>query len=140
MTLRFWAHYAQVLPFDWPWSHFSPLELACSHCRALRIDPNTMNQLERVRVLYAAPIRVASFYRCEKHPIEAAKPAPGPHTRGAAIDPYPAAAYSPTLALAEMEDAFFAVGVLGRGKGLRDGVLHIHFDWDTTLGKRSWGY
>ena len=136
--MLYWPHHTLVPTKDWHWPHFQPSELACSHCLALRVEPNAMDQLERVRLLYDAPIRVASFYRCKKHPIEAAKSAPGPHTRGTAVDPYPANLIS--LEIARMEDAFFAVGVLGRGKGLRDGVLHLHFDWDTTLGKRSWGY
>ena len=138
MPPTFWPHFNQVDPNDWQWRHFGPHELACPHCLALRIDPFTLDQLEAARVLYGAPIRIASFYRCRKHPIEAAKLTPGPHTRGTAVDPYPT---NPTShEVARMEDAFFSIGVLGRGKGLRDGVLHLHFDWDTKLGKRSWGY
>ena len=133
-----WTHYNQVVPAEWRWRHFGPKELACSHCNALLVDVDAMDRLEAARVLYGARIRVVSFYRCKKHPIEAAKSAPGSHSRGTAVDPYPDSLHP--LEVANMEDAFFAVGVLGRGKGIRDGVLHLHFDWDTLLGKRSWGY
>ena len=138
MSPTSWPHFNQVDLNNWQWGHFEPHELACHHCLALRIDPYTLDRLEAARVLYDAPIRIASFYRCGKHPIEVVKAAPGPHTRGTAVDPY---LINPTpFEVARMEDAFFAVGVLGRGKGLRDGILHLHFDWDTKLGKRSWGY
>lgn len=136
MSVAKWEHWSEVNQEEWPWFHFSARELACTHCGKLVLDTNAMDRLQAVRLIYGRPIYVASAYRCPNHPIEAAKDQPGAHSRGAAFDPYPGNGGD----LAEMEDAFFQVGVLGRGKGLRDGSMHLHFDWDTTLGKRSWGY
>lgn len=133
----YWQHYNDVYEDEWEWPHFRPAEIACSHCGELLVQKRAMDQLEAVRLIYGRPIVIASGYRCPDHPIEAAKDEPGAHSRGTAFDPYPT---GPDADLAEMEDSFHATGVLGRGKGVKDGSLHLHFDWDEVLGKRSWGY
>lgn len=144
MNVHVYDSAAAVPPSEWWWRHFTAAELACRHCGRVLVVPEALDRLEATRVLYGRPIRIASGYRCPEHPIEAEKPeGPGPHSRGAAFDVYPMNGGD----LAEMEDAFFRVGVLGRGKGHMDGSLHLHFDWDAPewvgpggLGKRSWGY
>ncbi len=131
-----YASFRNVPAQDWRWRHFSPREIACTHCDALIVVPEALDRLEAARVLYGSPILLASAYRCPLHPIEVAKKGgPGSHSTGTAFDPYPT-----TGTLAAMLDAFYKVGVLGRGMGLKDGKMHIHFDWDETRGKRAWGY
>lgn len=129
------------------WPHFTPRELACPHCGALRVEPAALDRMEAVRQRYGAALPLASAYRCPAHPIEAAKIEAarargdaeydgGAHTRGAAFDPDVARIGD----LAALEDAFFAEAPLGRGKGQSGGVRHLHFDWDEALGRRSWFY
>ena len=135
---RRYTHWRDVPADDWKWPHFSAREIACPHCGAVLLVPEAMDKLEAVRLIYGKPIRLASAYRCPEHEIEAAKTdGPGSHSRGCAFDPYPVGVNGD---LAAMEDAFFKVGVLGRGKGNKRGTLHIHFDWDEVAGRRSWGY
>ncbi|MEE9499584.1 MAG: D-Ala-D-Ala carboxypeptidase family metallohydrolase [Nitrospinaceae bacterium] len=138
METQKYAHWEEVISTDWHWPHFSPQELACKHikddgtvCGELVVNPEALDKLEEVRTTYRRPIVIASAYRCKNH-----KSGSGPHGTGAAFDAYPAERGD----LAEMEDAFFFVGVLGRGKGKVDGKGHLHFDWDHTRGRRSWYY
>ena len=131
-------HWSEVPEDVWRWPHFEVWEIACSHCKAVRIVPDALDKLEAARLLYGRPISLVSAYRCKEHPIEAAKSTgPGSHETGTAFDPYPSGEGGD---LAEMEDAFFTVGVMGRGKGIKEGKMHIHFDFDAVRGKRSWGY
>ncbi len=129
-TLKY-NHWMDIQASEWHWSHFSPKELACSHCGGLVVNPYALDKLEEVRTVYGRPILIASAYRCSEHPDGS-----GPHGTGAAFDAYPANGGG----LAEMEDAFFFVGVLGRGKGKVNGKGHLHFDWDKIRGRRSWYY
>ena len=136
MTEKY-ASFRNVPEDEWHWRHFSPMEIACTHCDSIIVVPEALDRLEAVRVLYGKPIILASAYRCALHPEEVAKKTgPGSHTTGTAFDPYPAGRGD----LAAMLDAFYQVGVLGRGMGLRNGKMHIHFDWDKTRGSRAWGY
>lgn len=136
------AHYDQVPVAAWVWPNFTPKEMACPHCQALRLVPEAMNRLQAARWAFGAPIRVASAYRCPLHNAAvSASGREGSHTTGAAFDLYPQELNGTTLA--RMENALFAQGVLGRGKGLKDGRLHLHFDWDDRpppFGLRSWAY
>ncbi len=136
MDGKYYEHWSEISKDGWLWRYFSPKELACSHCGGLLVVPMALNKLEAVRLIYGRPIRIASAYRCPQHPIEIGRDG-SPHQTGTAFDAYPVGTSGN---LAEMEDAFFTVGVLGRGKGLLDGSLHIHFDWDESRGRRSWGY
>ena len=51
----------------WPWSHFSPAEVACKHCGELYLDPDSMDTLEDLRKAWGAPIVLNSAHRCVFH-------------------------------------------------------------------------
>lgn len=137
MALIHFTDYRQIPAGQWHWPNISPKEASCSHCGAVRVDTDAMYMVQAARILYGRPIVFACIYRCPLHPIEVAKPrGPGTHSRGVAFDPYPAKGGD----LTEMLLAFWQLKPLGRGFGLRDGRMHIHFDWDKTLGQRTWGY
>lgn len=61
-------------------------EFACKHCGAYGMDSGTLDRLQALRTEWGKPMHINSGYRCQKHPIEAAKPDPGGHAKGRAID------------------------------------------------------
>lgn len=124
---------------DWRWPNFTPEEIRCSHCSELVLDPEAMDKLQRAREEFRRPVRVASGYRCPLHPIEKAKPAPGPHTSGAAFDVYP---HDMTL----FNQWFQALAHQGLFRfGFSPGIftLHtgrFHVDWDRSRQPAVWYY
>ena len=116
--------------------HFSWAEVACQHCGATPAENvvasaqlvQLLRALEAIRAEIGKPLRVNSWYRCTRHPIEAAKKdGPGAHATGLATD----------LQVAG-EDAVVAVrtalGIIGdvAGIGIRQhgphGARIIHID------------
>lgn len=68
---------------------FEPMEFVCRcvECGGKdAIDLEFVKILDDIRSLYDRPMIVTSGYRCELHPIEKAKRAPGPHNTGRAAD------------------------------------------------------
>jgi len=63
--------------------YFTEDELKCSHCGKSNIDENFMKKVEVLREQLGFPFPVNSGYRCPEHPIEAKKPQPGYHEKGA---------------------------------------------------------
>lgn len=76
-------------PEDTP--HFKPEELAC-RCGLCRgkgnapMDGDFMEKLQRMRDIYAKPMKITSGYRCDNHPVEAKKTEGGAHNHGLAAD------------------------------------------------------
>lgn len=66
--------------------YFTEEELACQHCGVRNMDAHFMELMDDIRERAGFPFVVTSGYRCEDHPIEAKKSAPGAHTTGKAID------------------------------------------------------
>ena len=67
--------------------HFSLSELCCSHCGLLAWGEQELAWIEELRDVWGKPMVPNSAYRCPEHPIEAAKEAPGAHTRFALDQP-----------------------------------------------------
>jgi len=73
----------------WPndrWPNFCYGEMACHETGACKMDPQTMDRLQLLRAQYGHPLVITSGYRSPEHSIEAAKPTPGTHAMGRAID------------------------------------------------------
>ena len=47
--------------------HFSTHELECHHCNKLKINVNLIGLLEKIRILWGAPLLLNSVYRCPIH-------------------------------------------------------------------------
>lgn len=63
------------------------LKCRCKHCDGeLYIDEEFLDIINSIREFCGFPLPVVHGYRCPLHPIEAAKPAPGPHAQGRAVD------------------------------------------------------
>ena len=57
------VHWTEA-PEPWPWPNFSPRELACRHCGALRLDEDAVDRLQWVRGRLGRPMYINSAYRC----------------------------------------------------------------------------
>ena len=74
---------------NWPterWPNFAHRELACSETGECEMDPAFMDRLQLLRNHYGHALRITSGYRSPAHSIEVAKPAPGTHAKGRAVD------------------------------------------------------
>lgn len=121
------------------WPNFSKEELVCQ-CTGEE-NPNVqaftqlMDFIQEVRSTLGVPIKVSSAYRSPKHPIEAAKQAPGYHTH-AAID-----IKVPTHLCWEVVRLAVQAGAGGLGVKLHGNRRwrFIHIDFRKTS-KRVWSY
>lgn len=127
-----YPHWNLVPASDWTWPHFTPRELACPHCNAIIVEPDMLDRLEAARLIYGAPIVIASAYRCPVHNAAIGGAKDSAHPRGTAVDPK-----DPETGIARRKliAAFFAAGFEGFGMGAHK----LHFDVD-PLGFRAWHY
>lgn len=51
----------------WRWPSFSPHEIACRHCGAVRVDEAALGALQRLRDILGRPVILTSAYRCPAH-------------------------------------------------------------------------
>ena len=65
------------------WPNFSYDELACQHCGSMNLPKEFLIELQKLREAVDMPLTITSGYRCSEHPIEARKPTPGQHNKGA---------------------------------------------------------
>ena len=73
---------------DWPWSHFTPHEMACRGSGAIAVEPRFMDALETLRWHLGRPLIVTSGYRTPEHNalVSHTKARRGPHTLALAVD------------------------------------------------------
>ncbi len=75
----------------WSFKNFTPREMACKcgmcgESSGLEMNYSTMRRLQKLRDVCGFPFVVTSAYRCNAHPNEASKVAPGTHNLGHAVD------------------------------------------------------
>lgn len=108
-------------PGEWAhrWPHFSPAELACSHCGELPsdLDVELLDKLEILRKLQDQPLKVNSGHRCREHNL---------YVGGAAYSQHKALAVD--LALSghdplQLYKNAISLGFLGIGLG--DSFIHL---------------
>lgn len=109
---------------DWETiEHFRREEFCCrcGSCglgSADRMNPEVIEYLEVLRAQFGKPIKITSGYRCERHPVEAAKKKPGSHSRGVSIDVAVYGTDAFKLLEIVMADNFFdRIGVNQKGSG-----------------------
>lgn len=103
---------------DWTrYSNFKPAEFACSHCGENATQEELLEKLQALRNRYGKPMRITSGYRCKDHPIEAKKPAPGPHSTGLACDVGVEGADAHRLLGLALDAGFKGIGVQQKGTG-----------------------
>jgi zinc D-Ala-D-Ala carboxypeptidase len=103
---------------DWSrYSNFKADEFKCSHCGDNEIKEELLDKLQALRSRYGKPMRITSGYRCPRHPIEAAKSAPGPHSSGLACDVGVEGADAHKLLGLALDAGFKGIGVQQKGTG-----------------------
>jgi zinc D-Ala-D-Ala carboxypeptidase len=103
---------------DWSrYPNFKADEFKCSHCGDNEIKEELLDKLQALRSRYGKPMRITSGYRCPRHPIEAAKSAPGPHSSGLACDVGVEGADAHKLLGLALDAGFRGIGVQQKGTG-----------------------
>ena len=115
------------------WPNFSPAELSCTHCGKLLVDPFALDNLQKVRIMYARPLHIASAYRCEEHNAAVGGAPNSSHLRGRAFDPKRPKSGKE---LFELLAAIWQIEPFGFGMGANK----LHVDWDFERGHRVWMY
>ncbi|MGI9435361.1 MAG: D-Ala-D-Ala carboxypeptidase family metallohydrolase [Geminicoccaceae bacterium] len=141
MTL--FVHYNDVKGRDWPWSHFTPREMADRDTGELVLVPAFMDWLERVRMAFDKPVVVNSGYRTPLHQFEISGRRTGAHPDGMAVDVKVCGEDAELLERIAIDE-----GVLGRGVQQCGKVAHerryLHLDMWTKAPKgmrpRLWSY
>jgi zinc D-Ala-D-Ala carboxypeptidase len=119
----------------WRWdTYFSPLEMACKHCRKLLVNTDLMDKLCEVRVKYGKAMIIASGYRCPEYNVRVSTTGPnGPHTMGA-VDVSVRGSNAHELLTAAL-----ACGVRGIGVQQVGAARFLHLDMLTDPGHpRPW--
>jgi zinc D-Ala-D-Ala carboxypeptidase len=122
---------------DWSkYPNFSEEEFRCKHTGLCEMQPATMARIQRLRTLYGKPLRVTSGYRHSTHPVEAAKPAPGVHTQGRAVDLAVEGVDAFQVVRLALRLGFTGIGVQQKGPGR---FIHLD-DSPGPLRPRVWSY
>lgn len=87
------------------------------------MDHDFMQKLDQLREDMGFVFPITSGYRCEKHPIEARKKAPGAHTTGKAADIGVRGEEAYRLIEGAIELRFKGIGIAQKGEG-----RFIHID------------
>nr|AKH47648.1 hypothetical protein [uncultured marine virus] len=81
----FYEHHSLVRKIDWQWENFSPAEIACRHCGAIRISPDFLDRLQGMRN-DLGPIAISCCYRCPVHNARVGGAPGSMHLMGKAAD------------------------------------------------------
>lgn len=84
--LRSWLHYSDVETAEWPWTNFSPSELACRGTGRLMVDTALMDKLQELRTRLGVPLIVTSGYRSPQHNTKIGGAKDSQHMKGTAVD------------------------------------------------------
>jgi len=97
--------------------NFSEEEFKCSHSGECKMNKNFMRLLQDLRTEADFPFIITSGYRDKTHPIESAKPKPGEHTLGKAVDIAISGKNAILLIALAHKHGFVRVGVKQKGAG-----------------------
>lgn len=67
-------------------NYFKESEFACKHCGVSKMNPDTIEKLNKARELAGIPFIITSGYRCEAHNRAVGGKSEGAHTSGHAVD------------------------------------------------------
>lgn len=123
--------------------HFSEDELKCSHTGIVKMNPQFLDVLEKVRISFGKPMKISSAYRDPSHPTEARKGdrgVLGDHCRGVAVDVLVAGNEAIELMRIAIDCGIDRIGVSQKGSW---GSRFIHLglsDADAGKGSAIWSY
>jgi zinc D-Ala-D-Ala carboxypeptidase len=111
---------------------FSEAELRCKETGECDMSPAFMARLQALRTAFGAPLRINSGYRSPRHSVEAAKPEPGVHSLGRAVD---------IAADGRVKFRLIALAPLLGFTGIGVAKTFIHLDdWDGVPRPNVWTY
>ena len=126
---RDFTSYKAVPPSVWPWTSFSPREMACKGTGKLVIDDDAMNKLQALRDLLGKPLIITSAYRSPEHNRAVGGAKRSKHMEAIAFD-VRMDNHDPH----RFEAAARSVGFTGFGYYPKSGFMHID-----TGPTRTWG-
>jgi len=121
----------------WVWSYFTPQEFACKGDGSIRVKPEFMDRLQRVRVKFNKPMIVTSGYRSPAYNAKVSGTGEGgPHTTGRAVDIAVRGEDAYRLLKLALEESLTGIGISQKGAS-----RFIHLD-DLAGEKRPriWSY
>jgi len=127
--MRRYKHFSEVPEADWPWTYFSPREIACKGTGSILVNEEALNKLQSLRSLLNKPLVLTSAYRSPEHNKKVGGAKNSQHMRGIAFD-VRMENHDPH----EFERAARAVGFTGFGYYPKSGFMHID-----TGPARTWG-
>ena len=123
--------------------HFSEDELKCSHTGSVRMNPEFITVLERVREVYGKPMKLSSAFRDATHPVEARKgdrAGKGDHCRGVAVDVLVSGAEALELIKVAQECGIDRIGIAQKGSH-SSRFVHLGIsDSNAGKGPAIWSY
>ena len=123
--------------------HFSEDELKCSHTGIVKMNPEFLDILEKVRISFGKPMKISSAYRDPSHPTEARKGGRevlGDHCRGVAVDVLIGGADAIELIKIAIESGIDRIGVSQKGSW-ESRFIHLGLsDLDAGKGPAIWSY
>ena len=94
--------------------NFKPVEFKCSHTGKCDMNPMLLDSLQALRSELGRPMTINSGYRDKTHPIEKAKPEPGYHAKGQAVDIACGADQAYTIVALALKHGFTGIGISQR--------------------------
>lgn len=123
--------------------HFSEDELKCSHTGIVKMKPEFLEVLEKVRNSYGKPMKISSAYRDVTHPVEARKgdrAGSGDHCRGVAVDVLVAGSEAIELIRIAIDCGIDRIGIAQKGSW-ESRFIHLGLsDADAGKGSAIWSY
>lgn len=111
-------------------ANFSAYEFSCKGkgcCDTILVDEKLVNYLQKIRDRFAAPVKITSGFRCEKHNAAVGGTDGSYHKKGRAAD-------ITVSGVKPLEVARYAESIGVKGIGLYDSFVHI----DTRTTKYFW--
>lgn len=126
---RRYKHFSEVPEDSWPWTHFSPREIACKGTGEILIDEDALNKLQGLRNTLGKPLVLTSAYRSAAHNKRVGGAKNSEHMKGTAFD-VRMENHDPH----QFEALARSAGFTGFGYYPKSGFMHID-----TGPARSWG-
>lgn len=135
-----WPNYGVVDPANWPWSFFTPKEMACRATGQLMVSPLFMDDIQLVRDKTGVAMPVTSGYRTPDHnkAVSSTDSLEGPHPDAQAIDVHVIFEGAYEIVSAATAQRFAGIGLRQHGE-TKGRFLHLD-TWYKRVRPTLWTY